>query len=215
MKAVDQVVRRWPTAGSRMWFDTFAREAAKDPNVIAVVVVGSAVRPRVASDDLDLVVVCGDVAAFKVKAPIEIDIRRAELGQVDEEIGTGHDLLSWAIRYGKAVLDKEGFWAGLVSRWFDHLPLPDVSVCAARAEAARRRMEDMQAIGDENALVDLTVAYQTHRARGSLAAAGIHPASRPELAGQLRLIGEHQLATDLDQAISARRLVHQDSMTAA
>lgn len=195
-----------------MWFDAFVREAADDPNVLAIVVVGSAVRPEVASDDLDLVVVCSNASALKVKAPIEIDVRRAEMCRVEEDISTGHDLLTWAIRYGKPVLDKEGYWDSLVYRWSDRLPLPDVSVCAARAEAARIRMEDMRTIGDENALADLTVAYQTHRARGSLAAAGIHPASRPELAGQLRLIGEYQLAADLELALAARR---GDSKTAA
>lgn len=181
----------------------------------AVVVIGSAVRPRVASDDLDLLVVCHDIKALKLKTPMEVDVRKAELGSLEEEISAGNDLLTWAVRYGQPALDKEDYWAGTVSSWDDRLPLPNVSLCEARATAAHRRMEQMRAVGDQNALSDLNVAYQTHRARGSLAAAGIYPASRPELPGQLRSIGEMELAKDLERAMSTRTLSPEESNTAA
>lgn len=208
-------VRRWPSARARTWFESFVHRAARDSNVVAVVVVGSAVRPRVTSEDLDLLVVCHDIRALKLKTPMEVDVRKVELGSLERDISTGHDLLTWAVRYGKPTLDKEERWAKIVCRWVDRLPLPDVSVCAARANTAYQRMEEMRAVGDQNALNDLNVTYQTHRARGSLAAAGIYPASRPELAGQLRTIGEFDIANDLEQSISARRLNSEDSNAAA
>ena len=172
--------------------------------MVSVIVIGSAVRPGVASDDLDLLVLCHDVSALKEKAPIEVDLRKVSVHDVEKRIGDGHDLLTWAVRYGMVALDKDGYWAGVVARWDDRLPLPDVSVCEARAKAAWKRMENMRVIGDENAIGDLAVSYQTHRARAGLAARGIYPASRPELSGQLRTIGEFEIAADLDAALSAR-----------
>ena len=42
----------------------------------------------------------------------------------------------------------------------------------------------------------------THRARATLAMAGVQPASRPELSGQLRDLGEVELADGLERALS-------------
>ena len=49
-----QSVRRWPTATAFHWLASFLERAEDDPNVVAVIVIGSAARPNVASDDLDL-----------------------------------------------------------------------------------------------------------------------------------------------------------------
>ena len=197
-------VCRWPSPHTRDWLASFLERAKADKNVVAVIVIGSAIRPEVASDDLDVLVLCRDVARLREKAPIEIDLRKAGLDCVDEKIRAGNDLLIWAVRFGRPLLDRDGAWAGITRRWTNRLPVPDPTVALDRAEAARRRMEKMRAIGDDEAFAELEVSYQTHRARASLAMAGVQPASRPELSGQLRGLGEIELAVDLEQALSRR-----------
>ena len=186
------------------WLPSFLERAEADKNVVAVIVIGSAIRPDVTSDDLDVMVLCRDVAGLREKAPIEIDLRKADLDCVEDKIRAGHDLLIWAIRFGLPVLDKDGAWAGITRRWANRLPVPDPAVALERAEAARKRMEKMRAIGDDEAFAELQVSYHTHRARASLAMAGVQPASRPELSGQLRGVGEMELAVDLERALSRR-----------
>ena len=214
-RLIEAPVYRWPTKRSRTWFKGFLDRVVKDANVAAVIVVGSAVRPDVASEDLDLMVLCHDVSALRPNAPMEVDVRKLSISDLESRIGAGHDMLIWAIRLGRPVVDKEGLWAGVVARWASRLPLPSASVCSERARAARQRMEDMRAIGDECAVADLAVAYETYRARARLLQAGVFPASRPELAGQLREIGEIGLAGDLEKAISARKAAFGGSKTAA
>ena len=73
-----------PTATAFHWLASFLERA--DPNVVAVVVIGSAARPNVASDDLDLMILCRDAKSLKEKAPIEVDIRKANIDGVEMDI---------------------------------------------------------------------------------------------------------------------------------
>jgi hypothetical protein len=200
----DRSVCRWPSPHTRDWLASFLERAKVDKNVVAVIVIGSAIRPNVASDDLDVMVLCRDVAQLREKAPIDIDLRKADLDCAEDKIRAGHDLLIWAVRFGLPLLDKDGAWAGITRRWTNRLPVPDPTVALERAEAARRRMEKMRAIGDDEAFAELEVSYHTHRARASLAMAGVQPASRPELSGQLRGLGKMELAAALERALSKR-----------
>lgn len=202
--ALKRLVYRWPTATSFHWLASFLERAERDPNVVAVIVVGSAARPNVASDDLDLMVLCHDVKSLREKAPVEIDIRKAHIDDIEKNIRAGQDLAIWAARFGRPLLDKEGVWSRITRRWRNRLPLPDPAVAWDRAEAARTRMEKMCASGDEEACAELEISYQTHRARAALATAGVQPASRPELSSQLRELGEIALAVNLERVLSSR-----------
>src|SRR5438034_5630927 len=93
-------IRRWPTRRSKVWTLQFLSEASDDENIIAVVAVGSAVRPAVPSVDLDLVVICGERAHLSVKPPLEIDLRTYRADQVQQEVARGNDLLGWAVKFG-------------------------------------------------------------------------------------------------------------------
>ena len=199
-----RMICRWPTAASFHWLASFLERAEIDPNVVAVIVVGSAARPNVASDDLDLMVLCNDVKLLREKAPVEIDIRKAKVDGVEKNIRSRQDLAIWAVRFGQPLLDKDGIWNGITRRWRNRLPLPDPAVALDRAAAARIRMEKMCAVGDEEACAELEISYRTHLARASLATAGVQPASRPELPSQLRELGETALAVDLERTLSNR-----------
>jgi hypothetical protein len=202
--AADRFIKRWPTASSREWLFSFLDRVREDSNVVAVVVVGSAIRSKAPSDDLDLVVICRDRRLLREKAPIEVDLRSFHLDRIEGDLRKGQDLLTWSLRYGVPLYDPTGAWADLVHRWKGRLPMPDASVAKSRAETALAQLEAMRAAGDADAVIDLRVCHLTHLARAALAEAGVFPASRPELADQLRSVGRADLANRLDEALSAR-----------
>ena len=202
----ERLIYRWPTACAREWLSSFLAQAREDRNVIAVVAIGSAVRSRVQSDDLDLFVLCRDRTLLKARAPIEIDLCTANVDRVEQDIQAGRDLAIWAVRYGHPLLDRDGNWRRIVDRWMDQLPLPDPSISMERARKAQKRIKDLHDIGDEEAARELTVSYLTHRSWARLAQAGVHPQSRPELPRQLRGVGEADLAATLEQALSERNV---------
>ena len=203
-KPMDSVIVHWPTDRARTWLASFVERSQRDENIVAIVAIGSAVRPGVASDDLDLLVLCRDRAALKHRAPIEVDVRKANAQGIDGDIRGGDVLAAWAVLFGRTLLDKERVWEGVVRRWRDDVPLPDVAVSLARAKAIRKRMKDMREIGDDNALCDLNLSYLTHLAWARLAKAGVFPRSRPEIPDQLEEIGEGDLAAKLAQALAER-----------
>ena len=207
----DRHIQRWPTGRARRWLSSFLHRARRDPNVVAVVAVGSSVRLGVASDDPTattattfVVVLCRDTERLRERAPIEVDLRRIGIDCVDDSIRDRRDLVIWAVRFGRPLFDRENKWADIVRNWQGRLPVPDSAVSVQRARTAYERMEEMRHIGDKDAFEDLQISYLTHRAWARLAGAGVHPASRPELPGQLRSIGESSLADDLDAALSER-----------
>ena len=202
-KALDSVIRRWPTERAKAWLASFLERARRDENVVAIVAIGSAVRST-AAEDLDILVLCRNRAALKEKAPIEVDVRKANAQAIESDIRRGDPLVAWAILFGRPLLDKRHVWEGVVQRWRDSVPLPCADVSLARATAIRGRMEEMSEIGDHNALGDLNVSYLTHLAWARLAKAGVFPRSRPEIPGQLEEIGEGDLAAKLAQALAER-----------
>ena len=200
-----RVVHRWPTPASFRWLVSFLERAEQDPNVVAVIAIGSAARPNVVSDDLDLMVLCRDAKSLREKAPIEVDLRRANVDDMETNIRSRQDLAIWTVRFGRPLLDKDDVWGGIARRWRNRLPLPDPAVALGRAAAARTRMEEMRTIGDEAACGELEISYRTNLARAALVKAGVQPASRPELAAQLTAIGETVLADDLERVLAYRK----------
>ena len=204
---------RWPTARSRRWVDAFLDRAAGDPNLLAVIAIGSATRPGVESEDLDLLVICRDRSAIAERPPIEVDLRKVALDRVEPSLRSGNDLLVGAVQFGRPLLDREGHWAAITRRWRHVLPLPDPEVADERAAAARQILIRMQEIGDEEAAAEYRLIWLSHRARASLARAGAFPRSRPELPPQLREHGQAALAASLDVALEARSLPPRERLT--
>lgn len=204
-KPMNGVIVRWPSEQARSWLTAFVERCQRDENVVAIVAIGSAVRSAVAADDLDILVLCLDRAALKDRAPIEIDVRKANACEIESDIRGGDVLAAWAVLFGRPLLDKEHVWEGVVQRWKDRVPLPDKDVSLARAKAIRERMKEMRKIGDNNALCDLNLSYLTHLAWARLAKAQVFPRSRPEIPSQLEKIGERDLAGRLAHAIAERR----------
>ena len=203
MSGIDsRVIRRWPSSASQRWLESFGTDAVRDENVLAVVAVGSAVRRNVPSDDLDLVVVCADRKQFHYKAPVEVDLHVFDVGTLDAHIASGHPLLGWAVKFGKAIFDRGGTWNEVLRVWLDKVPLPDPALARQGASQAAKQLRIVKEMGDEAAAAELNLSYVTLLARAVLAEHKIYPASRPELPEQLRKIRESSLA---DQLVDARR----------
>lgn len=194
-------VFRWPTLRSRDWTDAFLKSAQNDPNILAMVAVGSAVRPEVSSADVDFVVFCRDPLALRETPPLEVDLRAYSAGDVNDKLQGGHDMLSWAVRFGRVLFQRDGFWDEVIDLWRNRLPLPSAELARDRAATAYRRLTDVFQAGDEDAAHEQALSYVTHLARAELLDRGVYPASRPELAEQLRRIGQYRLAEWLERLL--------------
>lgn len=57
----------------------------------------------VASEDIDLVVICSDKAKCEERPPIEVDLRVFEKDDVEARLSEGQALLAWAVKFGEAL----------------------------------------------------------------------------------------------------------------
>ena len=194
-------VLRWPTRRSKDWTEVFLHSARSDPNIIAVVAIGSAVRPHVPSADVDLVVICRDPHALNEDPPMEVDLRAYSAVDVDLQLRSGQDMLGWAVRFGRILFQRDGFWDEIVQSWHHRLPLPSSKLARDRAAAANRHLINLLQLGDADAAHEQALSCLTHLARAELLDRGVYPASRPELVQQLRGVGSFRLAEWLDRLL--------------
>ena len=199
-----RAVRRWPSEVARSWTLGAVAGAEQNEAIVAIVASGSAVRAVEHSDDLDLVLAYRHRRPGLPRPPIDVDLRQYERGEVARKLEAGHDYLSWTVRHGRALFERDGWWSRLRENWNDRLPLPSAAEARERASNAERRRDEMLAIGDRDAAADLEITMLTHLARAALGEAGVFPLSRPELAGQLGGIGERALAERLAAALVGR-----------
>jgi hypothetical protein len=191
-------ILRWPTERSRKWTCEFLESAPANDSVEAVIGIGSAVRPNVVSADLDLIVISAAGMTLHLSPPMEIDLRVYSAPTIDAQIAMGHDLLGWAIKFGKALFQRDHCWDKIIDAWKDKLPLPSPTAARERAANAYERLAKVLETGDMDAVHDQAVSYLTQLARAELLARGVYPASRPELASQLRVGNRSQIAEQLD-----------------
>ncbi len=196
-----ELIYRWPTSRSRTWTATFLSSAKRDENIMAVIAVGSAVRPSVQSFDLDLVVICRESTKIKDKPPVEIDMRAYLASQVDELIRSGNDLLGWTVKFGRTLFQRERFWDTVLEAWHNRLPLPSADIACQRADESYRRLSNVFELGDTDAAYEQALSYVTHIARAKLLRRRVYPASRPEIPRQLRAVGCVRIAEWLESLI--------------
>jgi len=214
VRSLPDAVKRWPTAQSKAWTADLLEHAGHNEEILAIVAIGSAVRPNVPSVDLDLLMVYRHPVKLPVKPPIEIDLRSYEASTVDQEIKRGNDLLGWAVKFGQVIFERDGYWTALVDSWRSRLPLPAADVAARRAEDAYTRLAGLLEIGDMTAAREQALSYITHLARSELLGRGVYPISRPELPAQLRQIGRDELAQWFEQLLNPS-LNHTKTITEA
>lgn len=195
---------RWPSGTARDWAERTFSILCSDPSVLAVVLIGSTIRPAKSSFDLDCLYIYRGKPPTLPTSPMEVDVRGYRADQVDDLVRAGHDLLVWSVRLGKLVCERDDYWSRLTSYWRSRAPFPSPDVAEGRARDAERILADLREIGDEDAATEQLVTVATHRARAALLRAEVFPASRPELPDQLREIGENILADALSHAMQMR-----------
>jgi hypothetical protein len=203
-------IRRWPTARAKEWTRSFLDLAEGDDNIVAVIAIGSAVRPAVQSADLDLVVICNEPAKMKVRPPIEIDLRAYPSSEVTELIEGKNDLLGWAVMFGEVLFQRDGYWDAVLASWKDRIPLPSCETAVKRADKALDRLREMLDLGDQSAASEMALSYLTNLARAELLDSRQFPRSRPELPGQLREMGSTRLAQCLESILRKRTMSLKD-----
>jgi hypothetical protein len=129
-------------------------------------------------------------------------LRAYSAADIDAQLNSGHDMLGWAVRFGRVLFQRDGFWDRVVDSWGQRLPLPSSKLARERAAAAYRHLTNVLQFGDADAAHEQGLSYVTHLARAELLDRGVYPASRPELAEQLRAIGDVRLAEWLDRLLS-------------
>ena len=197
-------VRSWPSSRARLWTIDAMTVARQDSAILAIVASGSAVRDVAKSDDLDLVLVYRKVRPNLPRPPIGVDLQQHQASEVSPKLAKGHDFLSWAVRFGQPLFERRQWWSRLRADWIDRLSLPSAAEARKRARRAQQLHREMQSLGDHDAATENYVSMLTHLARATLSDAGVLPRSRPELADQLRQIGELPLADRLTDALAQR-----------
>ena len=204
-------VAAWPDDCAREWTLDLIATAERETAITAVILTGSAARGVAESDDIDLVIVYVRQRPVLSGAPISVDLRQYEQSDVLHGLSRGHDYLSWTVRYGRALFDRHRWWASICNDWRDQLILPSVSEALERAQKARRLYDEMLTIGDHDAAADLELSMLTFMGRAALSDAGVFPKSRPEIPGQLNMVGAQELAERLSRALERRNGTPQTS----
>ncbi len=200
----ERAVVSWPDDAALNWTRLLIAAARPDKSVLAVVATGSAVRDVKCSDDLDLVLVHRSARPALPRPPISVDLRCVRQTDIVPKLATGHSFLSWAVRFGRPLFERDRWWSRLCADWNPRLLPPSAAESHERAERAERHRDALAETGDDDAAAEMALSALTHRARATLSEAGIFAQSRPELPDQMRQIGEYQLAEAFDSALACR-----------
>ncbi|MBI4486046.1 MAG: hypothetical protein HY655_08560 [Acidobacteria bacterium] len=110
-------------------------------------------------------------------------------------------MLGWAVKFGRVLFQRDGYWNAVLESWSSRLPLPSPDLAVQRANEARNRLTKVLEVGDVDAAEEQALSYATHLARAELLKRNVYPESRPEIPSQLRKIGAHEAADCFEQLI--------------
>ena len=194
----------WPDDAALEWTRWAVERARNEAAIMTIVATGSAVRDVGSCDDLDLVLVYDSYRPALARPPASVDLRQYEQADVEPRLAEGHDYLSWTVRFGRALFERDSWWTRLRGEWNGRLSLPPVAQSLDRAGRARHYFEEMSAAGDTSAAAEFELSMLTHLGRAALSRAGVFPKSRPEMPDQLRGVGDKELADRLSDALADR-----------
>ncbi len=110
----EAAVCSWPDNEARGWARDLMQAARQNGAVNAVVATGSAVRDVDRSDDLDLVLVYQEARPSLPRPPISVDLRCYDQADVSARLIAGHSYLSWAVRFGRVLFERDQWWRSRV-----------------------------------------------------------------------------------------------------
>lgn len=198
-------VQRW-IGDSEAWVRALLARDLGGEGIVTIVMMGSAIRNRGhRRSDVDLLVVYRGERP-KLRPPVEVDIRYQPLAGLEAVAKTGHEIVTWALKFGVVLYDPENIWSALQLQLGSNLRLPDEKEARERARRSLRVCGEMISAGDEEAASDLILAALTQLVRAELISRGVFPASRPELPVQLKALDPtNQLAELLSDAMYSDR----------
>ena len=200
-----RTIDKWPSVPAKEWVQNFLQTWCQRPDIWAIVILGSMARRQAKhSFDVDLLVIHESERPDYGLPPLDVDIRSYRQEDIEGLVLEGHELLCWTIRFGRVLFERDSYWRNLCDIWQDRLPFPSARVADQRAARAKQILDDLKVIGDEDAAEEQYITMLTQMARACLIRSDTYPASRPELPDQLRSIGEHALASQLERALQTR-----------
>jgi hypothetical protein len=196
--------RRWPSPLAAKWVKQFVEQVCRAPGTLALVLVGSLARPTHDPSDVDLLYVYEGNSLTLNDHPIDVDIRAYSKEDFASHLANRHGIITWALRFGRLICQRDVFWSELISSFGSNLPMPSAEAANDRAQRAAKLYDQLIHIGDYDAALEQRITLLTHRAWAHLLNKRIHPASRPELPQQLSAAGEATLGGDLAVALRER-----------
>jgi hypothetical protein len=206
-----ETVHSWPSSEAKRWVLAFVKGVCPGLNTQALIAIGSIVRELSVVYDADLIHIYKSHRPDLSNHPLDVDVRVYDGNEVPGLIAAGHDLLGWALRYGRLICEHDHYWTHLQARWQTSSPLPDPTISEKRASKAEAFYRDLRSLGDSAAAHEQLISLLTHKAWARLLRAGVYPASRPELPTQLRGIGDQSLAKRLTRVLSERQRAASDT----
>ncbi len=198
-------IRQWPSESTEEWVKSFVEVLRYNPDVHAIIIFGSTVREVEYCSDIDLLYIYSGSKPKPKSPPIDVDIRAYQRTKINAFIVDGHEMLGWAVRFGRIIYQKDNYWSRLREKWKNRLPFPSEKEALARAQKAESFFNDIRSIGDDDAADEQLITMLTHLARAYLIRNHIYPASRPELPHQLTSIGENKISMQLTDALDRRK----------
>lgn len=166
-----------------------------------VVLIGSTARgKRTWRSDIDILFITPKPMRRWITSP-ELHLHMETRKSFVKKLESRDDFAAWAIRFGRVLSDKAGWWADVSStpaarKW------PDSSEKWHFAARRLRMAIELTSMDDLDAAEEELLTSASHVARALLLERHVFPLSRPELSSQLReLIADSQLAKNLDVLI--------------
>ena len=170
-------------------------------NQTTVVLIGSCAR-GVANNrsDIDLLIVHKDEQQIRAEQLGDIHLQQYSRIKFLSRLAKRDDYPSWALRFGRPLLDPDGWWAKQVAMESENPHWPDWRPKIAHAKKRLNMASELIEVGDLEAASEELMFAASHIARATLIKHGVFPLSRPELPSQLE-DAEPELAQVLSKLI--------------
>ncbi len=168
-----------------------------ESNADWVVLVGSWARGTQTASTSDIDVLVGAPSPQRRPVQRRMHVFYLDDAQLRARVAAGDDVALWFLKFG-VPLSGALRWRVLKQSLLEPRPQVDLEKKLDLARTQVRYAEDFLGMGDSEAAQDELHVGAEHLARALLIQAGLFPASRPEVPGQLRSIGHRRLAHLLD-----------------
>ena len=177
-------------------------EAISQLDSASIILVGSAARGvNTPESDIDILVLSPRSLPL-LGTPANVQMFTMTRDQFMQKLRSADDFAQWALRYGKTISDRSGWWQNLI-----HTPNVEIWPSWQRkVEQSESRLSFALRLLDskdyDHAQEEYLLAAR-HLARGLLLKLGVFPLSQPELPQQLREAGLAEIAEMLDVLVKS------------